>query len=398
MHPSFATRMESLSGSAIREILKMTENPEIISFAGGLPNARSFPAATIAELCGRLITQQGAKILQYGVTEGWAPLRESVIEVIKPRGIACGMENVLILTGSSQGIELFTKVMINPGDVILCESPTFLGALQIFASYQANVIGVEMENDGVNIEKLEQAMAQHKPKFFYTIPTFHNPTGCTMSAQKRRQIADLANRYDTFVLEDDPYGSLRYYGKALPAVASFDTQGRVVHLISFSKTVSPGLRVGAAIAKPDILRAMVVNKQGADTHTSNLSQAVVDAYIREGHYFSHIEEILPPYRIQLKTMMDAFEYFPQDAKHTSPEGGLFVWCELPQGIDAKELAFKAVQRKVAYVPGTFFYPEGGHLNTIRLNFSASEPTRIEEGMQRLGELFCEQIQFQNGRR
>ncbi len=391
MHPTFATRMNSLSGSAIREILKMTENPDIISFAGGLPSAKSFPSQTIAELSSRLIREQGATILQYGVTEGWAPLRESVITVAKPRDIACSVENVLILTGSSQGIELFTKVMINPGDVIVCEKPTFLGALQIFASYQANVIGVEMDEDGVNIEKLEHAMAQYKPKFFYTVSTFQNPTGCTMSAEKRQKVVKLANRYDTYVLEDDPYGSLRYYGQALPAIASFDTEGRVVHLLSFSKTVSPGLRVGAAIARLDILRAMAVNKQGADTHTSNLSQAVVDAYIREGHYFSHIEQILPPYREQLKAMMDAFRYFPKGSKHTSPDGGLFVWCEVPDGIDTKQLAVKAAEHKVAYVPGTFFYPEGGYSNTMRLNFSASEPQRIEEGMRTLGKLLHEQI-------
>ena len=391
MHPTFATRMNSLSGTAISDILKMTASPDIISFAGGLPSAGSFPSLVLADLSARLIREKGSAILQYGVTEGWAPLRESVIEVAEQRGIQCGVENVLILTGSSQGIELFTKVMINPGDVILCEKPTFLGALQIFASYQADVIGIEMDDDGVDTSMLEQAMAKYKPKFFYTVSTFQNPTGCTMSLEKRKKVVELANRYDTYVLEDDPYGSLRYYGQALPAIASFDTQGRIVHLLSFSKTVSPGLRVGAAIASPQILAAMAVNKQGADTHTSNLSQAVVDAYIREGHYFTHIEQILPPYREQLKAMMDAFAYFPTGIKHTNPDGGLFVWCELPYGIDTKELAVKAAEQKVAYVPGTFFYPEGGHSNTMRLNFSASEPSRIEEGMRRLGKLLREQL-------
>ncbi len=391
MHAKFATRMNSLSGSAIREILKMMVDPEIISFGGGMPSPKSFPTNTIAELSSALIEQQGTAVLQYGTTEGWAPLREVMAEVMKPRGIECTRENVLILTGSSQGIELFTKVMINPGDVVLCEAPTFLGALQTFTSYQARIVGVELEDDGVDIRALERAMQEYKPKFFYTVSTFQNPTGCTMSMDKRRRVVELANKYDTLILEDDPYGSLRYSGEALPAIASMDTQGRVMHLNSFSKTISPGLRVGAAIGNPEILRAMVINKQGADTHTSNLSQAVVDAYIRGGHYFKHIEEMIPSYRAQLQAMLDAFSYFPEGTSHTMPEGGLFVWCELPKALDAQELAAMAVQRKVAYVPGVFFYPEGGHKNTIRLNFSACEPERIEEGMKRLGTLFCEQM-------
>ncbi len=395
MHAKFATRMNSLSGSAIREILKMMGDPQIISFGGGMPSAKSFPTKTLADLSASLIKEQGTSILQYGTTEGWTPLRESMTEVMRPRGIKCTRENVLILTGSCQGIELFTKVMINPGDVILCESPTFLGALQIFKSYQAKVVGIEMDEDGVNIEALEKAMEAYDPKFFYTIPTFQNPTGCTMSMDKRRRVVELANRYDTLVLEDDPYGNLRYSGEAIQAVASLDTEGRVMHLNSFSKTVSPGLRVGAAIGNPEILRAMVVNKQGADTHTSNLSQAVVDAYIRGGYYFKHIEELLPPYRAQLNAMLDAFEYFPKGTHHTAPEGGLFVWCELPDTLNAKELTALAVERKVAYVPGTFFYPGGGHLRTMRLNFSACEPDRIQEGMKRLGALFLEQMENKN---
>ena len=391
MQYEYAKRMGGLSGSAIREILKMTADPSVISFAGGMPSASSFPTEELAQISSELLLSQGTQILQYGTTEGWGPLRESMREVMAPRGIDCKPENVLILTGSSQGIELFTKVMIDPGDVILCEAPTFLGALQTFHSYEAKVIGIPMDADGVNIDALEAAMKAHKPKFFYTIPTFQNPSGCTMSLEKRQRVALLAETYDTLILEDDPYGSLRYTGHALPSIASFDKSGRVMHLVSFSKTISPGLRVGAAVGNPDMLRRMTINKQGADTHTSNLSQAVVDAYIRRGRFFPHIDEVLGGYREQLNTMLNCFSEFPAGTTYTRPEGGLFIWCELPGGIDAEKLMQEAVARKVAYVPGTFFYPDLGHTNTLRLNFSASDPARIAQGMHILAELIQDKL-------
>lgn len=391
MQYEYAKRMGGLSGSAIREILKMTADPSVISFAGGMPSASSFPTEELAQISSELLLSQGTQILQYGTTEGWGPLRESMAEVMAPRGIACKPENVLILTGSSQGIELFTKVMIDPGDVILCEAPTFLGALQTFHSYEARVIGIPMDEDGVNIQALEEAMKAYSPKFFYTIPTFQNPSGCTMSLHKRKRVAQLAEAYNTLILEDDPYGSLRYCGEALPSIASFDENGRVMHLVSFSKTISPGLRVGAAVGNPDMLRRMTINKQGADTHTSNLSQAVVDAYIRKGRFFPHIDEVLGSYREQLNTMLDCFSEFPAGTTYTRPEGGLFIWCELPGGINAQALMQEAVARKVAYVPGTFFYPDLGHENTLRLNFSASDPVRIAQGMHILAELIQDKL-------
>ncbi|MBQ9988321.1 MAG: PLP-dependent aminotransferase family protein [Clostridia bacterium] len=387
----FAERMAPLNGSAIREIFKLLGDKSIISFAGGNPSEASFPSEELAEISAQLLREQGGRILQYGATEGWAPLRESVAQVVAERSIRSTPERTLILTGSSQGIELFTKSLVNPGDVILCEDPTFLGAIQTFRSYQAKLVGVPMEADGVDLAALEEAMKTHKPTFFYTIPTFQNPTGCTMSMEKRRRVVELAQRYDTLILEDDPYGGVRYEGKTLPAIASFDAADRVMHLISFSKTISPGLRVGAAIGHPDLLRKMTINKQGADTHTSNLSQAVVDAYIRSGQYFEHVQAILPPYRAQLAAMLKGLESFPAGTVYTRPEGGLFVWIELPEQIDAQAMMDEAVQRKVAYVPGTFFYPDGGHKNTLRLNFSASTPEQIERGMAILKQLIEEKL-------
>ncbi len=391
MQPQLAARMQGLTGSAIREIFKLLGDPTIISFAGGMPSASSFPTQELAAISQDLLSTQGAAILQYGVTEGWPALRESIVSVVKERGLDTDPSHVLTLTGSSQGIELFTKTLINPGDVILCESPTFLGALQTFASYQAQVIGIPMDEDGMDVAALEEAIVQHHPKFIYTIPTFQNPTGVTLCLDRRQKMAALARQYDVPVLEDDPYGSLRYEGAALPSIASFDSTGHVMHLISFSKTISPGLRVGAAIGDPSLLRPMTVAKQGMDTHTNNMAQAMVDAYIRSGRYDQHVQEILPAYRRQLSTMLDGFARFPKGCTHTTPQGGLFIWCTLPPEVDALPLLHQALERKVAYIPGTHFYPDGGHENTLRLNFSASEPSVIEHGMRTLGEVLQQSL-------
>lgn len=391
MQTHLANRMDGLNGSAIREIFKLLGDPSIISFAGGNPSVKSFPSKEMADLSAQLLQEKGDVLLQYGTTEGYAPLRESILSVLEERSIQTTTDHIITLTGSSQGIELFTKILINPGDVILCESPTFLGALQTFASYQAKVIGVPMDQDGMDVVQLEKDIQAYHPKFIYTIPTFQNPTGAKLSLARRQKIAELAEKYDVYILEDDPYGSLRYEGEPLPSIKSFDTTGHVMHLISFSKTVSPGLRVGAAVGDPALLRPMTVAKQGMDTHTNNLAQAMVDAYIRSCRYFEHVKEIIPAYREQLHTMLDGFRFFPDSCTHTVPQGGLFVWAELPEGVDTLPLLEKAVARKVAYIPGTHFYPDGGHANTLRLNFSACEPARITQGMQILGDLLKETL-------
>ena len=380
MEYQFAERMEKLTGSAIREIFKLLGQPGIISFAGGMPSKQSFPVEEIAQIAQELIERNGTSILQYGNTEGWDPLRESVREIVKARGIEAKMENILTLTGSSQGIELFTKLMINPGDTILCEAPSFLGALQTFASYQANVVGVRMDEDGMILEDLEEKILQHKPKFLYTIPTFQNPMGVSLSNARRQRVAELTAQYGVMVLEDDPYCDLRYEGEVQPSIKSFDAADNVVHLLSFSKTVSPGLRVGAAIGNAQVIRKMVIAKQGMDTHTANLSQAIVDAYIRSGRYQEHIQEILPDYRDQRDAMLGRIREFPSGLKYTQPKGGLFIWAELPEGINATELLKRAIQQNVAYIPGEHFYAQPGHSNTMRLNFSACPCETIQKGM------------------
>ena len=387
----FSHRMDGVTGSAIRETFKLLARGDIISFAGGMPAASSFPSETLSEISQKLLRDRGAVMLQYGQTEGYAPLYDSIAQVVAPRGIRISSPaQMQILTGSSQGIELFTKAMIDPGDVIVAERPTFLGALQTFASYQAKVVGVDTDDDGILIDHLEELVKEYHPKFLYTIPTFQNPGGMCLSLERRKKIAELSARYGFLVLEDDPYCELRYEGEVLPSIKSFDESDTVVHLMSFSKTVSPGMRLGAAIGNETIIRKMAILKQGMDVHTPILTQAMVDEYIRQGYYFKHVQDVLPSYREQLSAMINGFESFPAGVSYSRPSGGLFIWATLPEGLDATPLLAQAADRGVAYIPGIHFYAENGKANTMRLNFSACTPEQISRGMHLLGELLREQ--------
>ena len=280
--------------------------------------------------------------------------------------------------------------LINPGDRIIVESPTFLGAIQTFKMYQADLIEAEMDEHGLVIADLEEKIAKYQPKFIYTIPTFQNPTGRTLPAERRKQIARLAEKYGVIILEDDPYAALRYAGEAQPSIKSFDRANRVVKLMSFSKTISPGLRVGAAYAPAEIIAKFNLGKQGQDVHTSNLTQGLVCEYIKEGAYFDGIAANCAYYAGKLDAMYAAAQkYFPKGTRLVKPEGGMFLWAELPEGLNATALFEEAVRRKVAYVPGTHFYAHGGHDNTLRLNFTMADEAEIEKGMQLLGELFTD---------
>ncbi len=387
MFKNFSSRMEGVSGSAIREIFKLLANPEVISFAGGNPSPETFPVEEIQRITSELLTGDGArKILQYGITEGYPPLIDTVVERSKERGVQTTKDEVLIITGAQQGIDLASKILLDPGDVVLVEAPTFLGALQIFSMYQARPIPLEMDDEGIMMDDLHAKIMAHKPKMIYLIPTFQNPTGKTLGLERRKRVAELAAKYNVIVVEDDPYCELRYSGEALPAIKSFDESGNIIFLQSFSKIIAPGLRVGSAIAPRHILQKLTIGKQSTDVHASNLSQAVVQQYIAEGHLPKHIDEMKKGYRRQLDAMMRVIENaFPKDIHHTVPQGGLFVWIELPEQIDANVLFERCIGRNVAFVPGTSFYCEGGHSNTLRLNFSASSPERIEKGMNILAE-------------
>ena len=386
----FAERFDGVEGSAIRAIFSLLGDPEIISFAGGNPSPKTFPADKLAGYAARLIREQGDSVLQYGGTLGTVDLLGQVQKLFEAEGLSPRKEELIILSGSSQGIDLLAKTLINPGDRIIVESPTFLGAIQTFKMYQAELIEAEMDEHGLVIADLEEKIAKYQPKFIYTIPTFQNPTGRTLPAERRRQVAQLAEKYGVIILEDDPYAALRYAGEAQPSIKSFDRANRVVKLMSFSKTISPGLRVGAAYAPAEIIAKFNLGKQGQDVHTSNLTQGLVCEYIKEGAYFGGIEANCAYYAGKLDAMYAAAQkYFPKGTKLVKPEGGMFLWAELPEGIDATALFEEAVRRKVAYVPGTHFYAHGGHHNTLRLNYTMADEAQIEKGMQLLGELFTD---------
>ncbi|CAM5219240.1 2-aminoadipate transaminase OS=Ureibacillus acetophenoni OX=614649 GN=SAMN05877842_10633 PE=4 SV=1 [Ureibacillus acetophenoni] len=387
----FADRMGQVSASAIREIFKALADPEIISFGGGSLANESFPIEVIKEITDQALTEKGPKILQYGITEGWPALRQAYVDhIAKPKGINATVDNVIVTTGASQGIQLLADVFLNPGDVVLVESPTFLGVFSVFNKYFVKCIPVSMDEKGIIVEDLEAKIKEHNPKMLYTIPTFQNPTGRTLPVDRRQKVEELASEHNFIVLEDDPYCDLRFKGETVPNIKTFDKTGNVVLLNSFAKIISPGLRVGTVLAEPEIIQKLTVAKQGADTHTSNLSQEICAEFLNRGLLPGHLEKIRPIYEVRLNTMLNAIQkYFPEGTKYIEPEGGLFIWVELPGKPDVLELFKKAVNDyKVAFVPGIHFCknPDDG-IRHLRLNFSSSSPDQIEEGMKRLGELF-----------
>ena len=386
----FAHRFDNVSGSAIREIFKIIAQPGMISFAGGNPSLNALPDKLVSELAVDVLAQNGKAILQYGATEGYAPFLESLRAYVADM-LKCEIPAVLPVTGSTQAMDLLCKAMIDPGDTILVENPSFLGNLQCMKLYQANLVPVESDGDGLLTDDLEAKIRQYHPKMLYTIPTFQNPTGKTLPADRRKRIAELANEYHVVVAEDDPYRDLRYTGSPLPSIKSFDEDGWVVFLGSFSKIISPGLRVGYVAGDPAIIRKCTVGKQSTDVHTANLNQAIVDQFIRRNLLPGHIASICAEYGKKMKLMLDQLSAFPGGVSFTKPEGGLFIWAELPENISALELLNKAIEKKVAFVPGTHFCVGGGHENTLRLNFSNSTEEQIITGMGILKDLIAETI-------
>ncbi len=377
----FATHMRALNGSAIRDIMNLLKVPGMISFAGGNPSTSALEPDVISDISQSVLTKYGTDILQYGSTEGFAPLRESVAEFLKGDGVHCTPETILPVQGGSQAFDLLLKALINPGDVILCESPTFLGAIQAMREYNAKPVAVPTDEGGIIVEEAERLIQQYHPKLMYVIPSFQNPTGITLAADRRPKLAALAEKYGMVIAEDDPYRDLRYEGNPLPPIQSYDEGGWVVYMSSFSKYISPGLRMGAAaLNNPLLMRKMVIGKQSTDVHSPILTQAIVDEYLRRNLLPDHLKRICASYRTQLNAMLDAF---PEGIKHTVPQGGLFIWAELPEGIDAVKVFHRAVDAGVAFVPGTYFYPDGGHENTLRMNFSMNDVAAIQEGMRRL---------------
>lgn len=387
----FADRFEGITGSAIREILKLLNRPGMISFGGGNPAASALEEDVISEIAQTVLAKNGKAILQYGATDGYQPLREALSDWLTGFGFRAQPEEILPITGSTQGVDLLAKALINPGDVVLVENPSYLGTLQALRLYQAKLVPVPTDEGGIIVEELERLMRQHRPKMLYVIPTFQNPTGITLSPERRPRIAELAAKYGVLTLEDDPYRDLRYEGEELPAIKSFDAEGWVAHLSSFSKIISPGLRCGALTCRPDLLRKAVIGKQSTDVHTSTLTQAVVAEYLRQGRLPAHIAAIRESYAAQMRAMLDLLATFPEGTRYTRPQGGLFLWAQLPGGLDAEALLRTAIERNVAFVPGTHFYCEGGHTDTLRLNFSNSSLEQIGIGMYTLREVVAESL-------
>ena len=381
----FAKHMRPINGSAIREIFKLLARPGMISFAGGNPSNTALEPQVIAELSGQVLAKYGTTLLQYGATDGFAPFRESAAAFLNTEGVKCEAGEILPVQGGSQAFDLLLKALIDPGDAVLCESPTFLGAIQAMREYNARLVDMPTDDEGVIVEAAEELIKKHRPKLMYVIPTFQNPTGITLSLERRKALAALAAKYGVVIAEDDPYRDLRYSGDPLPPIQSFDEEGWVVYMSSFSKYIAPGMRLGAAaVRNPLLLRKMVIGKQSADVHSPLLNQAIVDAYLRAGLMPGHLERICVDYKKQLDAMLEGFKFFPAGARHTVPQGGLFVWAELPEGVDGLKAFDAAIEAGVAFVPGTHFYPGGGHLNTLRLNFSMCDIPTIEKGMEKLG--------------
>lgn len=388
----FAKHITPITGSAIRDIFKLLGKPGMISFAGGNPSNAALEPQVIGPIAKEVIESVGAPILQYGATEGFMPLRESVHAFLSERGVSCAEGEILPTEGSTQGIDLLLKALIDPGDVVLVEDPTFLGTLQAIRTYHAKIVPVPSDEYGVIPDALEEAMKTYHPKLAYVIPTFQNPTGITLSIERRKRIALLAAQYGVIVAEDDPYRDLRYSGEALPPIKSFDEEGWVVYLASFSKIISPGMRVGAMVVSiPTLMRKCVIGKQSSDLHCPLMTQAIVDAYLRKGLLPDHIKRITDGYRAQLTAMLDGFKAFPEGTVHTVPEGGLFVWAALPENMNTLEILNRSIEKGVAFVPGTHFFANGGHLNTLRLNFSNSPVDKIVEGMEKLSAVLNENL-------
>jgi len=397
----YAQRTQRMKSSAIRELLKLTEDPEVISFAGGLPAPDVFPVDEFSAACEQVLKELGAQALQYGSTEGYTPLREMIARHTARYGISVSVENILITSGSQQALDLLGKVFINHGDRILVEEPTYLGALQAWNAYGAEYVTVPMDDNGMITSELESAL-RCGVKFIYVLPNFQNPTGVTLSLERRQELIEIADRYGVPIIEDDPYGQLRYEGENLPSIVSMDNdfrsnggndyRGNVIYLSTFSKTLAPGLRLAWVIAPTQVIRKLVQAKQGADLHTATFNQIVAYEVARGGFLDRHIWLIRRIYGERRNIMLDAMEeLFPPGVQWTKPQGGLFLWGMLPKGMNTTEMFKVAVQRKVAFVPGTSFYALGGGENTMRLNFSYSNPDQIQIGIERLGNLLKEMI-------
>ena len=394
----FANRTQRMGSSVIRELLKLTEQPDIISFGGGLPAPEVFPVKEFKAACNYVLDNFGPQSLQYSTTEGYRPLREMIARHTTRYSVNVTPENILITSGSQQALDFIGRVFINQGDHIVVESPTYLGALQAWNAYGAQYIAVPSDENGMDVDKLEEAL-RIGPKFIYVLPNFQNPSGTTLSLERRQRLVELADKYGVPIVEDDPYGQLRFEGEHLPSLVWLDSQyrgdngtytGNVIYLSTFSKLLAPGIRLAWVIAPEQVIRKLVTAKQAADLSSPAFNQMVAYEVGKGGFLDEHVKVIRQVYKERRDVMLEAMEeLFPSNVHWTHPLGGMFLWGVLPEGMDAAEVLKTAIQRKVAFVPGASFHPNGGGNNTMRINFSYSNPETIREGITRLGTLLKE---------
>jgi 2-aminoadipate transaminase len=395
----FASRTKVMKSSAMRDLMAVTARPEVISLAGGLPDTSTFPPDTFAAVAQRIASESCAKALQYGPTEGLDETKECIAEVMAAEGMRADPEDVLVTTGGQQVIDLVTKTLIDPGDVVIAEGPTYPGAVPVFSAYQAEVVQIDMDADGMRVDLLEETLDRldregRRPKFIYTVPSFQNPAGVTMSQPRRRRLVEVAHERELLVLEDNPYGLLRFEGDPPPPLLSLDGGVYVMYLGTFSKILSPGIRLGWVVAPPPVLEKINLGKQAADLCTSTLSQLMVQAYFAEGHWRDYVDSLTEIYRARRDTMLDALaDHFPPQAEWTRPSGGLFIWATLPDFIDTTDLLARALRENVAFVPGEAAFLDGRGRNAMRLNYSGSDEEAIREGIRRIGEVVTEQVQL-----
>lgn len=389
-----ARRTDRMEANAIREILNVASQPGMISLAGGLPAPESFPAAMMPALVEAVLTRFGPAALQYDRTEGFLPLREALAEYLDARGICVSADELLVATGSQGVLDGIGKILLSPGDRVAVESPTYLGALSAFNPYEPDYVSLETDEDGLIPESLAETLRRDRVKFVYLVPTFQNPTGRTLPMERRRAVAEILRKNDALLVEDDPYGPLRYRGDALPSIRSLAPEN-VVYVSTLSKVFAPGLRLGFCAAPKPIRRWLALAKQGTDLHTNTFGQALAAEYLTGGHLDRHLPKILEVYAPRQAAMLEALDrWMPDGFRWTRPDGGMFLWVTGPAGLDMAEVYWEAVRRKVAYVPGRFFFAEKGEgIETLRLNFTAADPATIDRAVAVLGELFAETTRF-----
>jgi 2-aminoadipate transaminase len=390
----YSERAKGMKASEIRELLKLTQQPDIISFAGGLPSPESFPTVDIAEVTTHIMLTAAEEALQYGTTEGYYRLREYCAYWSKKEGIEATPDNIVITSGSQQGLDITSKILLDADDMVIVEAPSYLGGLGAIRAYQASLISVKMDDDGMLMDHLEDTIKKMKkpPKMVYTVPTFQNPAGVTMTEKRRKKLVDLAHEYDFVIMEDNPYGDLRYSGEPVRAIKAFDDEGRVIFTSTFSKIFSPGMRLAWIIGDETFIRKFIIAKQSTDLCTNSFVQRILYEYCRRDLIQNHINKIRDMYREKRDIMLESLEeYFPEGCSWTKPDGGLFLWARVPEYINTKNMIGEAIKERVAYVQGAAFFVDGSGTNTMRLCFSYASNEKIREGIKRLGRVIEKEI-------